>query len=445
MRTLTRRRLLGLGLGTATAGALGGCATPGTASINAQPTIPAKAAGETITLTYWAWLKDLQKVADIWNVQRPDIQVKVAWIPGGNAGGYQKLHSALAANGGPDMAQIEMRSIPEFMLVNGLVDLTRYGANEFASSFDPTLWGQVSFTGGVYGIPQDSGPMGWYYQPEILDRVGAPVPKTWDEWAEVAREVRKTQAYLECFPLSDASLFCSLAGQAGAAWLKPDENGWVITMTDDATLSVARFFDKVVDEGLVTTEYAPYSPAWFAACSRGGLAALTGASWSDALVEGVAGGSGKWRVAPMPRWSTGFGSTYLGGSTTAVMASSAHPREALEFAVWLNSSPEGVDALISNSGIGWSANPHYIGASRTKPSAFFSGERYNENVFVPAAQQQNPDWTWWPITQQSFNIISDGFRRKASGGTFVDAIAQAEDLILRAFQNKGLTIRKGQA
>ncbi len=445
MRTLTRRRVLGLGLGAVAAGMVGGCSTPGTTSVNSLPIIPPKAPGEKITLTYWAWLKDLQKVADIWNRQHPDVQVNAVWIPGGNSGGYQKMYSALAAGGGPDMAQIEMRSIPEFILVNGLVDLARYGANDHAGQFDPTLWSQVSFTGGVYGVPQDSGPMGFYYQTELLDEVGAKPPTNWDDWRAVATELRKVDSYLECFSLSDASFFCSLATQAGAEWLTPTPEGWLINMTDDATMKVARFFDKAIDDGLVTTQISPFSPAWFAACSRGGIAALTGASWADALIEGVAGGKGRWRVAPMPRWDTGFGSSYWGGSTTAVLSSSRHPKEALEFAVWLNSSPEGVNGLIENSGIGWSANPAHIGTPRQQPSEFFSGQDYNQEIFVPAAKQQNADWSWWPITQQSFNILADGFRRKATGGTLVDAVADAEKKILTAFTNKGLSIRKVSA
>ena len=38
------------------------------------------------------------------------------------------------------------------------------------------------------------------------------------------------------------------------------------------------------------------------------------------ILEGVAGGKGRWRVAPMPRWDSGFGSSYWGGSTTAVLS-----------------------------------------------------------------------------------------------------------------------------
>ncbi len=440
--TLTRRQLLVAGLGTVALGSLSACATPGTTSVNSLPTIP-PATGDKVTLEYWAWLKDLQKVADIWNAANPNTQVQTVPIPGGNAGGYQKMYSAIAAGGGPDIGQVEMRAIPEFMLVNGLVDLSRYGADDVASKFDPTLWSQVSFTGGVYGIPQDSGPMGSFYHTPSYDKIRAEPPKTWDEWADIGREFRQADIYIDVFGLNDASFFCSFATQAGAQWLTPGEDGWVIDMTDDATLEVARFFDKAIDDDIVSTSIAPYSPGWFAAASKGQIASWTVASWGDALVEGVAGGSGNWRVAPMPTWgSSGFGSSYLGGSTAAVMANSKHPREALEFATWMCSSQEGINALIEHCGIGWSPAVGVIGSKREQPSEFFSGQNYNEDVFVPASREQNPDWSWWPITQQSFNILSDGFRKKASGTALVDSVATAESQIIAALRTKGLSIRK---
>lgn len=445
MAPFSRRQVLGAGLGGAALGLLSGCGAPGMTSVNAEPTIPA-AGGEKITLTYWSWLKDLQKVADIWNARHPDVHVKAVWIPSGNSGGYPKMYSALAAGGGPDIAQIEMRTIPEFMLVNGLVDLSRYGADKHAGKFDETLWNQVSFVGGVYGIPQDSGPMATFYQPKLFDKVGASPPTTWDEWADVARRMRKKNIYLDCFPLSDASVFTAFAEQAGAKWFKPTKDGWVVNMTDDATMRVAKFFDKAIDDDLVTTKFEPYSPGWFAAAADGRLASITSASWGDALIEGVSGGAGKWKVAPMPTWGDdGFGSSQLGGSTAAVLANSKHPKEALEFAVWMCSSHEGIDALIKHCGIGWSPTPGYIGAQRQKPSKFFSGQKYNQEVFVPAAKKQNPDWSWWPITQQSFSFLSDEFRKKVSGTTLVDCVAAAEKHIMATFKDKGLSIRKERA
>jgi multiple sugar transport system substrate-binding protein len=443
---MTRRQLLSLGAAGGATALLAGCSTPGTVSPNSGAPIAAAAQGEKITLTYWAWLKDLQKVCDVWNAENPNVQVEAVWIPGGNAGGYQKLYSALAAGGGPDLAQVEMRTVPEFLLVNGLVDLNRYGAADSASRFNETLWNQVSFVDGVYGVPQDSGPMAMYYRPDLFEQVGAELPATWDDWAEIARAMREQDVYMECFNLADTSWFAALATQAGASWFTIEDDEWVVNMTDDATLEVAAFFDTAIDDDLVTTGYGQFSPAWYAAAGDDQIASLVSASWGDALLESTSGAEGKWRVAPMPRWASGgYGSSFQGGSTAAVLANSKHPKEALDFAIWMTTSEAGINAMIENSGIGWSVNDDYIGAPRMEGSEFFGGQNYNEEVFVPAAQDQNPDWQWWPLTQQSFNILSDGFRQKASGGTLVDAIATSEENIIRAFRNKGLSIRKAGA
>ena len=90
MARISRRDLLRWGAVAGGAGSLVGCSTPGTTSVNTKPTIPVSDGG-VVHLTYWAWLKDLQKVCDIWNAQNPHIQVEADWIPGGNSGGYQKL------------------------------------------------------------------------------------------------------------------------------------------------------------------------------------------------------------------------------------------------------------------------------------------------------------------------------------------------------------------
>lgn len=445
MSSLSRRKVLGLGAGAAAL--LAGCGTPGTTSVNAQPTI-APANGK-VRLEYWAWLKGLDQVCAIYNQSQPNVQVDAVFIPGGNAGGYQKLYSALAAGAGPDIAQVEMRTLPEFLLANGLVDLKRYGAEQYADLYDPTLWNQVSYTGGIYAIPQDSGPTGLFYRPDLLEAVGAQPPTTWDEWAATGAELKATNVFMDVFPLSDASVFTAYATQAGAAWLRAEDDGWVIDMTDDATLQVARFFDKAIDDGIVTTSYTAFSPAWFAAAGSDGLACCTTGSWGDALIEGVSGAEGKWKVAAMPTWpgDTGYASSFLGGSTAAILANSAHPAEAVEFAVWMTTTPEGINALIEYCGIGWSPARDVIGDLREEPSAFFSDQNYNQEVFVPATLEssQNQDWSWWPVTQQSFNILSDGFRAKASGGTLVDAVAKAQDDIVQVFRNKGLTIRKADS
>jgi multiple sugar transport system substrate-binding protein len=444
-RPFTRRQLFGYGIGAAATGLLAGCAVPGSTNVNRAAVIPAAASGETVTLTYWAWLKDLQKVCDVWNAKNPKIQVQANWIPGGNSGGYQKMYSALAAGGGPDIGQVELRQIPEFMLANGLVDLARYGAKDVQSKYDEAAWAQVEFVDGVYGIPQDTGPMGFYYQTALLERAGGEPPATWDEWKVLADKVRGTgkQNYLEVFPVADASPFAAYAQQAGARWFRVDGDEWVVDMTDDATIRVAEFFDGCIDDKLVDTSAGAYSPGWYAACASGRIAAVTSASWGDALIESIQGGKGKWRVAPMQKWdASGFGSSAIGGSSAAVLANAKHPKEALEFITWMTTSDEGIDAMIKYCGIGWSPATDYIGAQREKPSAWFSGQNYNEDVFVPAAKEQNVDWSWSPVTQSAFTSLQNQFRRKITGNlTLSDAVELAQREIVQSFKDKGLSVR----
>jgi multiple sugar transport system substrate-binding protein len=57
---ITRRQLLSAGIGTAAVGLLAGCAVPGSSNVNKASLIPAAAGSGVVTLTYWAWLMDLQ-------------------------------------------------------------------------------------------------------------------------------------------------------------------------------------------------------------------------------------------------------------------------------------------------------------------------------------------------------------------------------------------------
>jgi multiple sugar transport system substrate-binding protein len=441
-RILNRRRVLGLGLAAAGAAGVGltGCAPPTPLRVNAQARIPKS---ETkVTLTYWAWLKDLQKVCDIWNADHPDIHVHAVPIASGNDGGYQKMFSAVAGGGGPDIGQVETREVPQFLAMNALVNLSRYGADRHRSDFDPTQWGQLSFDKQLYGVPQDSGPVGFFYQPALLKKVHADPPKTWDEWYDTATEMRRRDMYLEAFSPEDATPFIAYATQAGAVWFKTHGDTWVVNMTDDATLTVCRFLDKALSKGLYNTRFPPLSSGWNAALARGKIAADTNGSWADALIETVPGGKGKWKVALPPRWKSGYGSTLMGGSSSAVMSTSKHPKEALEFLLWLNGSRTGVNALIDHSGIGWSTMRDYIGKARKKPSSFFSGENYNETVFKPANQEQNPNWTWPPITQRMFSILQNILQDKVNNGrSLVDGISDAQRQIVAKMKDMGLSVK----
>lgn len=441
MSDLSRRQLVKLGVGGGLGAALAACGGPGTGP--EQGVIPPARPGEKVHLTYWAWVKDLQKVCDIWNARNPLVEVEAVWIPSGEEGGYQRLFSSLAAGGGPDLAQVELRQVPAFLLVDGIVDLAPYGAMAHAGRYNDAVWKQVVFNHGVYGLPQDSGPCGFFYRADVMDQVGGQPPTTWSEWAELARRYRSANKYLEVFSLGDSSIFTALAAQAGAQWFRFEGDQWIVDMTDEVTMRVAEFFDAAIDEDLVDTSMDALSTGWVAAARDGSVGALTSGSWADALIEAIGGTEGLWRVAPLPAWGPrGYGSAYHGGSTVSVLRNCHHPKEAMDFALWMTTTREGIDAMIEHCGIGWSPIRDYIGQARQQPSEFFGGQDYNEQVFVPAAKQQNPNWIWSPTTQQTFNALSDGFRKKVTGRmTLMDVCAQVQEETIAMFRNKGVKVR----
>lgn len=443
-RPISRRRALALGTGAA-ALTLGGCATS-RADVNTTATIPP--ASGPVTLTYWSWLKDLQKVADLYSEVNPNVSVEVTWIPSSTGGGYQKLYSALAAGGGPDIGQVELRMVPEFLLAGDLTDISRYGARDAKDKFDPAAWTYVDIAGGVYGVPQDTGPVAMFYRTDVFEEVGVAPPATWPEWAQTAQLIKDSLpgTYMDVFNVGDGNMMATFCQQAGATWFTPGEDGvWTIDLTDEASLQVAAFWDSAIDDGLVNTAFGPFSSPWMSAMGSGTLATHTNGSWADALIEAVAAGKGKFKVAPMPRWEGGFGSSYSGGSAAAVMASSQHPKEATDFIIWLHTDPKALDSLIANCGTGWSPAADYIGASREKPSEYFASQSYNTEVMVPMAQEQNLEWKWPPLCQQSINIIADGMRRKLTDGTpLVDTLAAAQTQIVQAFVRRGLKAKEAQ-
>ncbi|MFC7406069.1 ABC transporter substrate-binding protein [Georgenia alba] len=437
---LTRRGFL-LGSSALGLASVAGCgAMAAGENVNAAPTI-APADGP-VTLTYWAWLKDLQRVCDIFNDTQDRIRVEAAWIPGGDGGGYAKILSAVAAGGGPDIAQVELRSVPEFALAGALVELSRYGAADHESAFDPGAWSQVAVGDSVWAIPQDTGPGAFFYNREMLEEIGGAPPATWPEWRELAQEVKGSgnSRWIATLDPGDGSFPVFVAMQAGAQWFRPEGDGWIIDMAGDATLEVAEFWDGVIADELVGTGYGPFTTPWMAAAGQNQILSYTGGSWGDALIEGVPDGAGRWAVAPMPRWEDmGFASAMLGGSSAAVMAHSEHPAEALEFLVWMCTDPAGIDAMVEFSGIGWSPAADYIGAVREQPSEFFSGQSYNEEVIQPMAEGQNLDWVWPPMTQRLNNILGDGMRARVTGGApLVDFFPRAQNEVLRIMRDVGL-------
>ncbi|GAB2505533.1 ABC transporter substrate-binding protein [Nocardiopsis aegyptia] len=447
---LSRRGLLRAGLTASAVGsvaALGGCAaTVGPAET--RPVVPPKDPDEHITLTYWSWWPALQAVADLWNADHPDIQVRAVTIPGGLDGGYAKMFNSLVAGNQPDLAQVEFFQIPSFLLENGLEDLSRYGALEHADRYDEWQWLQASYIGGHYGIPVDSGPMMYFYRDDKYREWGLDgPPATWDEYAEAARRVAAAEdgAAIETFPVGDADWLAGMCMQAGAQWFGTEDGQWSVNFLDDASVRVAEFWEGLVHEGVLNLTHPVWSTGWFQGLQQGRIGTWTVGSWGDAIIRGNDPDEpGRWKVAGLPQWDPGTRREGTwGGSASVVLTGAPHPHEAVRFAHWLSTDQRAVDAMITECGIGWAASTELNERSvrNQGPDPYFSDQNYT-GIVAEATEYISGDWVWGPTLSATKDHIGDAFGAAVADGTsFVDALATAQENTVRDIRAKGLSVR----
>ena len=141
-----------------------------------------------VTLTFWSWLPNIQNEIDLFEKTHPTIKVKLENV-GQSSTEYTKLQTAFKANSGaPDVVQIELSHLPEYILTGKLVDLSQYGAANLQKDYVSWAWSQVSQGSKVYAMPQDSGPMAMLYRKDIFEQYHLAVPQTWDQFAQEAED-----------------------------------------------------------------------------------------------------------------------------------------------------------------------------------------------------------------------------------------------------------------
>jgi multiple sugar transport system substrate-binding protein len=435
-----RRTVLG-GAAAAAAGlGLVGCDSGGGAEGGAKT----RKKGQKITLTFWSWVPGIDKPVDLWNRNHPDVQVKLEKVSAVDGAQYAKMHAAIKAGNPPDLAQIEYAVVPSFLLDNGLLDLATIGADAYRGDFVGWLWQQSVFGKGVYAIPQDSGPMGMFIRRDLFDQWGIEAPATWDDYRAVAKAVRRQGAWIETFAATNGNRFAAFAWQAGARWFGTQGDTWTVNIDDEPTRRVADFWDELVGQKLIKT-IPDRQNAWYKDIQTGAMTAWLGASWGDALIAGNAPNtSGRWRVVPMPQWKKGDGAyANWGGSTTAVFTKATYPKDALDFAIWLNTDPGSVKLLIEG-GYGFpSVKKGYRRDDLEVRRAFFGGQHYTE-VFTEAAKGVDTSWQWGPAIDTCYQRLGDAFTEAiGSGGSFRSVLGKVQGETIGDLRDKGLKVEAG--
>ena len=443
-----RRRVRATAIAGVTLAALvaAGCSSGGSSSTTASggsSSSSSTASGQKVTLTFWTWVPNMDKIVATWNQAHPDIQVQVQTQSAGDPY-LTKLLAAAKGGNPPDIAQVEYQVLPTLVSNNYLADISKYDDN-LKSDFPAGNWNQVTLGGSaLYGVPQDAAPMALFYRTDLFKKYGLTVPTTWAQFAADAAKLHKEApgVYLGTFSAVDPGEFSGLAQQAGAQWWSASGTSWTVGIDSAASQKVMSYWQGLIASGGVNNQ-PQWTAAWNKAMNDGQYIAWVSDVWapSDFPTDAPAG-AGKWAMTELPQWTAGANVVgNWGGSSTAVMAASKHQQDAAEFVAWLNTSAAGTAALVSQGGI-YPADSAAEAAIGSAPSYFSNQPNFWSLAKDYASQAANV--TWGPDVNVAYSEFTTVFGSAAiSKGSFLSPLSSVQSAVVSDMKKSGFTVAAG--
>ena len=298
-------------------------------------------------ISVWSWEPSMGEVIRRFEKANPDIRVK--WT---NISGYGNLNTAIQDGyGTPDVAQIEYYALLQYAVSGQLLDLTDKIGSDYSNFFTLGTWASVQLAGRTYGLPMDSGPMGFFYNEDVFRQAGVDATKikTWDDYYEAAKKLKEIGVYIAA-DSGDGSFYDAMVWLAGGQPFHTSADGKTVTIDldeDAGTQRFTEFWQKMIDEGLVATNLTTWSDGWKEAVGEGKIASMFSGAWLPSLLmSNLPGTAGLWRVAQMPTPDGSYTTSENGGSALAVLQRSRKPEASYRFIEYACHNAEGIKARV---------------------------------------------------------------------------------------------------
>jgi len=315
---------------------LAGC-TPGTASPS----------DEKITLNVWGFAALSEPLVEQYEAENPNITIDVK-ISDYDAS-HQALLTALAAGQGPDIGQIAIDYMGEFVATPAaFTDLRPFGAEDIEGDYLDWRWaGGVADDGSVVGIPTDVGGMAIAYRTDLFEQAGLPtdpaeVSALWPTWDDyIATGAEYVAATGGTFVDSGKSVFRAVSNQGDLKYV--DADGEPIFETNPVIRDAWDYGVAAIDAGL-SANVGTFSAEWNAALASGAIATLPAPAWMLGYMQGQAPDTeGLWNIATLPGTAGNDGGSFL-----TIPKAAKHAQEAYDFITWLE-APEQQLALFQEN------------------------------------------------------------------------------------------------
>lgn len=443
---LTRRGFLGISATTAAATLLAACSGNSGSSgsgtkVSSSDLDAALTKGGSIT--YWTWTPSAKAQAAAFMKAYP--KVKVTVVNAGTATDeYTKLQNAISAGkGAPDVAQVEYYALQQFALSGGLSDLKQFGFDSLKSKYTESTWNQVSIAGGIYGLPQDSGPMILMYNKTTFDKYGISVPTTWKEYISAAKKLHTADPtkYITS-DAGDPGFADPLIWQAGGRPYKTSGENVTIDLQDKGSKLWADTWNQLLEPGLLSP-IPTWSNDWYKGLSNGTIASIITGAWMPGILESsVPTGKGQWRVAALPSYDGSPSAAENGGSSQAVVKQSKNQALAAAFLRWLNSSDASIEVFLKSGGFPSTMTQLNADSFINAAPDYFGGQKVNQ-VCVAASKAVTSGWQYLPFQVYANSVFPDTVGTAYTGKSDLNAGLKLWQTKLVSYGNQqGFSVNK---
>jgi multiple sugar transport system substrate-binding protein len=321
--------------------------------------------------------------------------------------------------------------------------MSQYGAASVKSQFVPWTWSQVTLGNAIYAIPQDSGPMALFYRADLFKKYNIPVPTTWAQYADDAAKLHAANPndYITDFPPKEPGWYTGLMWQAGAQLFGINGQSWKVTINSPQSQQVSSYWQGLLDKKLVKTE-PDFANGWYHDLSTGAVATWISAVWGASTISSNApSASGDWRVAPIPQWTAGGNADgNWGGSTTVTFKNTKHPKEATEFAMWLNTNTDSINDMITGASI-FPADQQADSSSLLSGPVAYYGNQAVFQLFKNASPEVNVNFQWGPTINQVYTDMGNDFANVVNGqGTLTSALGTVQQQTVTFMKSQGFSV-----
>jgi multiple sugar transport system substrate-binding protein len=152
--------------------------------------------------------------------------------------------------------------------------------------------------------------------------------------------------------------------------------------------------------------------------------------------------SGNWRAAPLPQWTAGaHASANWGGSTDAVTTYSQHPKEAFEFALWLNHDPKSAGLQASEQFLFPTTKAVLNSPTFDSPLAFYGGQKVN-GIFADASSHVDLGFQWSPFQDYVYTQMQNNLGNAVNGKTtYSGAMNTLQNTLVTYAKSQGFTVK----